>query len=246
MGKLIRAEFLKLRKSLGYKVLFLCAMGLGLFVGFLTAYVVNDFADVAGMGELGITFTTNGFMMLKNLINDTQTNVILISIFSAIFISGEFADRTYGIALYSGVPRWKVLASKVSVYLIAILPMIVIYPVSGMLAAASRYGFGTVPDDLLLLCLRCLLGFAAVAGFCVLMSVLIKNVGGVIGACIGGTSALTILNLFPKLEPAAKFSFMYQLAQIGSGGWMFLGVMIVTLVVSLVLAAVLFERAELK
>lgn len=245
MGKLLRAEFLKLRKSTGYKVLLLCSMGLGLFVGAMTAYVMNDFIAETGV-EIGINNTTNGFTMLKSLVNDSQTGIILISIFAAIFICGEFSDRTYGITLYSGVSRLKVLTSKVCAYLLAILPIIAVYPVSGMLIAASRYGFGAVPDDLLFVCLRMILGFVAVACFCVMMSMLIKNVGGVIGACIGGTMALSILNAFSKLEPAAKFSFMYQIARISSGGWLYIGVMTATILVTLALSALLFERAELK
>ncbi len=247
MGKLILAELMKLRKSTGYKVLFLCALGLGLFVSAMTTYIVNDFiaqAEIPGLDNLNIT--TNGYMMFLTLVNDPQTNVILISIFAAIFICGEFSDRTYGVTLYSGVSRWKVLLSKILTYMAAILPMIFIYPVSGMLVAASRYGFGTAPSGLPWICLRLILAFAAVASFCVLISVLIKNVGGVIGACIGGTMVLSLLNAFQRLEPVTKFSFMYQITRIQTGGFLFAGVMTVTAVVAIVLSLLLFERAELK
>ncbi|MDR1693523.1 MAG: ABC transporter permease [Oscillospiraceae bacterium] len=242
MGKLIAAECFKLRKSVGYKVLLLCALGFGLLSGFMTTFFIQDILPA----EIDIGGLINGSLMLSTMMIDPQTNSILLSIFAAVFLCVEFSDRTYGMALYSGASRTRILLSKLVVYLLASLPIIVLGPAGATLIATARNGFGAVPDTLLLLCLRFLLASLAIAGFSAMIAMLVKNTGGTIGANIGIMMGLTVLNAFPKLEPVTRYSFMYQATRIAAGDWLFHAVIAATLAASLVLGLYLFNKAELK
>jgi hypothetical protein len=80
-----------------------------------------------------------------------------------------------------------------------------------------------------------------------MLAVLIKNVGGTIGAGIGLLLALTLAG---QLVPFAimKFNFTYQLAQISQPESLalYLVVILATIVLTLTASRIFFEKSELK
>jgi len=240
MGKLIKAEFLKLSKSLGFKILILCSLGAGVLVGILLLTYEMP-AEVSGYN-----------VYLQSLV-DTQLHGILTSVFVAVFLCNEFVNRTFGMSLFSGCPRRSVLFSKIIVFLVGLLPVLFAESLSVTVITTIIRGFGVDLNVetwkyLIRTTLLYILGNAAMGGFCVILAILIKNIGGTIGAGIGFILVIAVLNGYEKFEPVMKFTFLYQLNQVvdlKSYG-LFIMVSVVTLVVTLITSLIIFEKSELK
>lgn len=111
MKNLICADLLKLRRSLGYKLILLAPFILGMYAWYITI-VVHD-------------SKSTGLSFLESSVRDFQYISSFVAIFAGIFISSEFANRTFGIAVSAGNKRLSVFFSKVIVLLIGVLPMVV-------------------------------------------------------------------------------------------------------------------------
>jgi ABC-type transport system involved in multi-copper enzyme maturation permease subunit len=238
MQRLIKAEFLKLSKSLSYKTLLLCMAGMGILVGFMFTFV-----------DMGIEI--NGRSMYLQTLSDIQMQAILSSIFAAAFICNEFTDRTFGVSIMSGCPRLSLLFSKAVVYIVGLLSIIFVYPIVGTVITTVIAGFGetnpAVWRHLGLTTFLFAMGIIAMGSFCFMLAMLIKNSGGTIGAGIGLLLALTLAG---QLAPFAimKFNFTYQLAQISQPDSLalYLVVILATIVLTLTVSKIFFEKAELK
>lgn len=242
---LIKAEFLKLSKSLGYKILLLCAVGIGILLGcLLTIMPFNR--------------EMNGYQAYLNAISETQCACVFASIFTAIFIGNDFSNRTFGMSITYGCSRRSLLLSKVMVYLIGMVSVLLITPLVSTSIVTAIRGFGQwnaeVTGHLTMSTLRLLLGWAALGGFCTLFAVWIKNIGGIIGAELGLLMLLiafiqfTLFTDSPLFKPLLSFVFLYQLFTVTQpeSTVMYLAVCSVTFAVSLIASLFLFERAEFK
>ena len=98
MGKLIQAEFLKLSKLRAYKILLLCAVTVGVLFSGLTLGMQPEMVEEFG--------TPDGYSMFLSSLTDTQMYMILSVIFAAIFVCNEYTNRTFGMSLFSGHPRY--------------------------------------------------------------------------------------------------------------------------------------------
>ncbi|MGL6198958.1 MAG: ABC transporter permease [Lachnospiraceae bacterium] len=238
MGRLIKAEFLKLSKSLGYKILLLCTFGYSVMIGLFAMDVETGRPD--------------GVTAYLSVLSDAGMYMSLAAIFAAIFVCNEFSNRTFGMSLFSGCPRWRVLLSKVIVFLIGFMPVVFLEPLMSGIVVSINKGFGDLDTgiwiDLLQATFLFILGSVAIGGFSFMLAVIIKNIVGTIGAGLGLVLGMQMLGIIPQTTALAKLTLMYQvglLPQPESTG-MFIAVTAVTLAVTLAASTFIFEKADLK
>lgn len=238
MGRLIKAEFLKLSKSMGYKILLLC--------DFVLCAISGLFMMDTQMG------VADGYSAFMSAMVDTQVVMTFSIIFASVFICNEFSNRTFGISLFSGCSRRKILLSKVIVFLAGIIPIILIEPlVTGTMVTISK-GFGEFNGQILAGLTQkmflFILGGVAIGSICALIAVLIRNIGGTIGAGLGLMLAMELLTLIPKAEFLSRLMVTYQIKLLPhmESYVQFLAVTIVTLAVTLAASIFIFKRTELK
>lgn len=245
MKNMIRAEFYKLSKSFGYKVMLALAVGVGLF-----------FCCFAAGSPAGIS----GYRMLPIMDSFVMFHTIFTSVFTAVFLCTEFSDRTMGMSLFCGLPRRSVFLSKLVVYftgLWCLLSVVVVVPVVVM---SIRNGFGLeLTSDGCMEVLGQMVFFwlvtAAMGGFFIFLALVTKNVVATMGAGLGIAFCLLVmasnyLNSGMEEYAPAKYTFVYQMFVLAD--WehlhkgLFFMVCLITLIVTLVLSMMLFERTELK
>lgn len=237
MGRLIKAEFLKLSKSLGYKILLLSSAGCGILVGFLMLDIFQD---------------TNGSAVYLSALTEAQVHATFASIFAGVFICNEFSNRTFGVSVFIGCTRLSILLAKAIVFIIGLLSIIFAYPMVSAAVTTLGKGFGTLNAELLsqLCCATFLFifGGAAVGGFCFMLAMLIKSTGGTIGAGLGGLIGLASFAQIPNFAPVMKYTFMYQMAQVAEPESLVLYCAVIssTIVLTLIVSRIIFERSELK
>jgi len=203
MLKQIRAELLKLRKSLGFLSLLLSMLGVGAALAFVF---------------LSASEPVSGLEAFNRGIMAVEINIIVISIFAAIFICGEFENRTIGTSLFCGRSRWSILLTKIIVYFVGVAIL-----VTGFLAVLTtivtiRNGFGSeLTADGVIYIVRTfalyLLGRLTLASFCAMLGLIIRNYIGTIGVGICLSISLIFL-VMQGPQDIMKFTFMWQLAKI--------------------------------
>lgn len=238
MGRLIKAEFLKLSKSLGYKILLLCTFGFSVMMGLFAMDVETGSPD--------------GVTAYLSMLSDAGMYMGLTAIFAAIFVCNEFSNRTFSMSLFSGCPRWRVLLSKVIVFLIGLMPVVFLEPLMSGIMVSINKGGGDLDAgiwiDIFQATFLFILGNVAIGGFSFMLAIIIKNIVGSIGAGLGLMLGMQMLDMIPQTTALAKLTLMYQvglLPQPESTG-MFIAVTAVTLVVTLAASALIFEKTELK
>ena len=199
----IRAELLKLRKSFGFLTLFLSMLGIGALLAFIF---------------LSASEPISGLEAFDRGVMTVEISIIAISIFAAIFICGEFENRTIGTSIFCGRSRWSVLLAKIIVYFVGVVIL-----ATGFLAVITifltiRSGFGSelTPDVLAYLgrtFALYLLGRLALASFCAMLAFIIRNVIGTIGVGVCLSIALIFLAMQGP-QDIVKYTFMWQLCKI--------------------------------
>ena len=245
MKNLIKADFFKMTKSFGYWVMMACSVGLGLLFTLL---------GITGQNRI------SGYQMLSMLVSYVMFHTIITSAFTAGFLGSDFSDRTIGMSLFCGLPRRSVFFSKLAVYfagLLCLLSAIVVVPT---MVTTIVNGFGIkltvescmgVLAQVLFFWLIC----SALGGFFIFMTLATRNQVATIGGGLGISFVLLVLtsnyvNAGWEAYSLVKYSFICQMfiledwAHLQKG--LFLGVSLVTLIVTLITSALIFEKAELK
>jgi len=244
MEKLIKAEFLKLSKLRGYKILLLCSVAIGVVVGIVMLSMPSEM-----MEEIG---SLNGYRVYLSSLTDTQLFMTSSIIFAAIFVCNEFTNRTFGMSLFSGCPRFGILLSKAIVFLIGLLPIIFTEPLlAGIIVSISK-GFGTLDAsmwvELVQTTMLFILGGASIGGFCFTLAVLVKNIGGTIGAGLGLMVGMQLIGMFPGTANLVKLTFLYQMGTVSQPEsiGLFIAVTAITLLGTLGISTFAFQKSELK
>ena len=112
MGKLLKAEFFKLSKSIEYKILLAVCLAIGLLFG-----IMGIWYGSSTVGAKCVSISGTGFLY----------NAVLISMFAAYYIGSEFENHTFAGEVACGASRGKLFGAKMILYFIAILPLIMIY-----------------------------------------------------------------------------------------------------------------------
>ena len=240
MRKLVRAETLKLRKSASYWILLSAAAVIGLFLGCF--FLTSD--DLAG----GL----DGFNQAMDAI---QADTILMSLFAAFFISSEFSNRTIGAGIVGGHSRSKILLSKISVFFLGALPILLAIPffITAVLTIVNGFGVPITADVIAYLVrtvILYLLGGVAMAVCCALIAFIVRNVGGTIGVGVIFLIMLFFFTLFKPLDSVTRFLFMWQLTHIttltAADSFFSFGVVVITILLITFISAAVFRKADLK
>lgn len=245
MKNLIKAEIYKLSKSLGYKLMMVSSAGVGLFFCYFWISNSNQ---------------ASGYQMLPIMDSFVMFHTIFASVFTAVFLCGEFDRRTIGLGLFCGLPRRSVFISKLIVYftgLLCLLSTVVAVPVVIM---SIRNGFGIeLTADGCMEVLEQVVFFwlvsSALGGFFVFLALATKNVVATMGAGLGIAFYMLVwtsnyLNSGWEKYAPVKYSFVYQMFVLADWEHMqkglFLGVCLITIISTLIVSTLLFERSALK
>lgn len=245
MRNLVKAEFFKLVKSPGYRVMMVLSVAVGLF---FICFAVSNSSQVSGYQMLSIM---DSFVMF---------HTIFTGAFTAVFLCGEFSGRTIGMGLFCDRPRRSVLFSKLTVYFIGLLcllsavvavPVVIMTILNGFGLELSMEGWLTFLAQIGCFWLVC----AAIGGFFVLLATVTRSAVATIGVGLGFSQCMLVLasnyvnSGVEKFYPV-KYSVIYQMFVLAD--WenlqkgLFVGVSLITLAVTVTAAAVVFERMELK
>jgi ABC-type transport system involved in multi-copper enzyme maturation permease subunit len=247
MANLLRAECLKIRKSMGFWAPAIISVAATALLFAFNAKFADAFT-AQGM-------FLNGTSAFYQALGQAQMNLFLVGVFVPTLVCAEFSTRTQGVSLFSGFSRLKLLAAKIGAVLIGAAALAAIMPLLMLASFTVARGLGGSLGELAAPMLRdfglYLLGNMAMAAFCALLAYIIRDVGGVVGACVGINIVLYFAALvrLDSVQRVLKFSFMTHLMKIGQTGQdipLCIGVMAVTLAVSVAGAAALFEKSELK
>ncbi|GHV49042.1 hypothetical protein FACS189499_09730 [Clostridia bacterium] len=247
MTNLLKAEGLKLRKSFGFWILVCVFAAITIFVSIV--YTIS----AESMATMGVV--ANGINGFYWAFEEIEVNGIFISLFSVIFICGEFSNRTIGISLFSGLPRRKMMFAKIITMFAGTVLLMSVQPVLMSVILTITHGFGASLAENAVPMLGTyalyLLGCITTAAVCALLAYAIRNVGGAIGACIGVNFFLAIAAKLPfeSLNHVLRFSFASQILVVNSKTLdvpFYFGVMILTMLLALVAAAVVFDKSDLK
>ena len=240
MGRHIKAEFLKLSKSFGFKVLLLCAVSGAVFAGILVALFYEG-----GFGE-----TTGLDYFLNSISGENQITNVFAGVFLGIFIGSEFSRGTFGISIARGSSRIQVILAKAVVFLAALPLVVLVLPITLSIPTTLANGFGDFNTLRLLRTIGLfVLTHWAMGGICVLLAVLIKNVAGIIGF-----SVVLLTFLFPilpevhGLESVSRFMYSYHIVRVvePQSIALLITVCVATLGITLTSAVIVFKRTELK
>lgn len=185
MKELIRSELFKLRKLPSVRMIFLFAFITGIIQGFspLPGYQVY----IVSLGP-------------------ELSDIILISVFTVIFLCTEFSNRTYGNAFLCGISRQTVFSAKLAVYFPALLVLILLPMTVSVSVTTMRNGFGTdwdtVTGEIAATLLSYILYRFFMAGLAILAGVVIQNQIGTLGISIAGIYIITIIK--PLKYPATQ------------------------------------------
>ena len=245
MGKLIKAECLKLSKLRSYKIFLLCAAAMGLMMGCTLMYIPAEDLPAVYSGQ-------DGYSIYMSVASDIEVFTPLPFIFAILFVCPEFSNRTFSISLFSGCSRRNMILAKAIIFLVGLIPIIFVVPLVAGIAGSIITGFGHADVQmwgaLVQTTLLAALGHVSVGGFFFMMAVLIKNTVGTIGAGIGLLFGAELLRAFSVFVYPIEESFLYQtmsLLQLESVGT-FIAVTVASLVITLGVSIASFQRAELK
>lgn len=211
MNRMIKAEFFRLSKLRGYKILLFGSVGIGAGEGiFAIVYCVS-----AGIRPP----TWYGYFVLKTFLVFPMFAAIVASIYTAVFLCSEYENRTYGMNLLCGLSRRKVFLSKMTVFYVGLLAIFYFHMIAVSVIVSIAYGFGrlTAADiaEFLKMFLYSVLGYLVLGGYYALLAVWIKN--PVATAGLGFMGAYMQMYWRSALRGAEtlmlNLSFMYQLDQ---------------------------------
>ena len=245
MGKLIKAECLKLLRLRSYRLILVCAAVVGVMIGYLSLNV----PDYELAGEYSLK---NGYNIYMSALINIEIFMFFFLVFAVLFICNEFSNRNFGISLFNGCSRWRVLLAKSIVYLAGGIPVFLTIPLMAGITGTINIGFGDVNMLMWIVLIQKTLlaglGNLSMGALCFLLAILIKDASGTICAGIILLKAVDISKELFGVVNLEKLTFQYQmrsLLQLDSF-WMFIAVTVSTLVISLGVSTVVFQKTELK
>lgn len=161
-------------------------------------------------------------------------DVVLISVFTAAFLCVERSWRTIGNALLSGMSRRTVFFAKLSAYVPAFLVLILLPLAVSVCVATIRNGFGADGDALFFEWMAALFFYIVyrffMAGLSIFAATVIQNPLGTLGISVAGNY------LISRIKNPMGNVVTYETLIFG----------VIGTVISLCLAAFVFERIEIR
>lgn len=243
MGNLIKSEWFKLRKSLGFKIL---------LAG--TVISTSTILILLAMGSAG-----TGSQLMAIGFSYVLHHAFVGFLFAAVFWCNEFSNRTFALSLLCGHSRRKVFLAKVVVFLFGLLLLFGVYVGLTTVYASVSNGFGlewsVKTGKHMLVLLGCgLSGWFAMGSVMVLVAAVFRKTILTFGAGMALTYALLWLETAFRDNPLpfVKYTYSYQMNRLwafweeGIFPGTFLAVTLSTSIAALAAAAFAFQRAELK
>jgi len=272
MNKLLKAEFFKLRRSLGFKIPVFIAIGVSVFIFALFALLTSVSVTTDEYGNIvdsAASFT--GYYAFYTALSQSQTIIILVGVLSAVFICNEFGARTFGHSLFSGYTRRKLMSAKLIALGVGVVILASILPAIMTLGGTIIDGFGGTFKNEGLSVLRdyglYLLGALTYASFAAFLGYVIRNVGGTLGAAVGfgvfWNLLVTVVSVLAldfetakTIQDILQYFFISQFTLLGTGSLLvgpgeidilrFILVEVIWLGAFVAGSALLFEKADLK
>lgn len=248
MKDLVKAEWFKLRKSLGFKLLLavngLCGICL------VSTYIL--------LGEGNASLGLCGYRAMGGGVTMVLMHAYIGYLFAAVFLCKEFSNRTFAMSLLCGHSRTKIFASKAAGFLLGYFLLYWEFVGIVSIGASAVYGFGMEWSMDILWEILLLLGVGLMACFttgavAVLIATAARKAIVTIGVGIGHTYALLWLetNFREHPLPFMKYAYTYQIRELywrreTFSSVLFLVVTLLTSMTALAAAALVFKGAELK
>lgn len=237
MKDLVKAEWFKLSKSFGFKMLCLYNAA--------SSILIAVFCLIAGTKATGFAAIrmSNSYVLHHSMIG---------CLFAAVFLCGEFTNGTYGLSLLSGYSRKKIFLSKILIFLFGFLGLFLFYTCGIAIVVSLVNGLGE-PDDMNVLFMLCcgIVGYATMGMIILLISVMAKRSFVTVGAGMALTYALGQIENLTRENPLPflKYTYLYQIRQLHFGDeqfsfWMFWVVEILTFILALRASVFIFEHSE--
>lgn len=253
MLNLIRCEFLKLRKSMAFKVIL------------VIIFVYGTMMTITNIIQVTPTTPTNGISaFLFALAEQSSIVIIMGAVMAGIFICTDFENRTLQNAIACGHSRMTLLISKAIAYFLSMSLIMIPYPIIIGVSISIHNGFGmSLSFEILLKLLLSMISiiFINIVGLsvCVFLAFMIRKSGAVIGSCIGVLALINVVigvlsRVSNEIQPVLKYfpsitglgnSVLTQQANYG----VFISAIFISLLymgIILVITGGIFRRAELK
>lgn len=245
MKNLMKAEWFKLSKSFGFKMLLLCNAASLFSTSFL---LVIGFNGVEG----------TGYKLFAGILRYFLHHTFIGFLFVSVFLCGEFSNRTFGISLLCGYSRIKIFLAKFFVFIAGLLSLILVYTgITAIVTSVGNGGFGKTFNmetckNIFILLLYGMLGYATMGAVMVLIAVIIKKALATVGVGMIFTYVLAQMENLTRENPLPflKYTYLYQIRHLDYGeelsSGMFLPVMFITFSLALIASIIIFERTEFK
>lgn len=184
MRNLIKSEFYKLKRVRAFKVM----VGLTLLLSISMVFFAVFAGDIFRANGLGGLLT--GSMHYSLGLGNSVLMIFFGSILAGIFICNDFENRSIQEAISAGWSRRSVILSKMIVYFIAMIGVLLLYPVITCVSLSLIFGFGIpVTSEVLLPMLGMLVSmiaiYAATLSIAVFISFVSRKSSTAIICCLG-------------------------------------------------------------
>lgn len=236
MKNLMKAEWFKLSKSFGFKVLCLCNTA----AVFTTGILALAGAEATGYEAFVVSLTY------------VLHHAAIECLFVSIFVCREFSNRTFGMLSLCGYSRKKVFLSKILVFSFGWICLFLIYTGAVTIVMSIANGFGCTDCTKVLFMLLCgILGYAAMGMVIICIAVIVKKAFVTVGIGMGAAYALLWIetNLKEYVQPFVRCTYTYQIGQLqfwdeGFSIWLFVIVTALTFVTALAASICIFDYTE--
>lgn len=253
MLNLIKCEFLKLKKSIAFKVVLAIICVYGTMMTITNIIQVTPITPINGISAF-----------LFALAEQSSIVVIIGAVMAGIFICADFENRTIQSTIACGHSRMTLLISKAIAYFVAMALIMVPYPVIMSICISIHSGFGTpLSFGILLNMLASMLSIILIntvaLSVCVFIAFTIRKSGAVIGSCIGILAVINlIIGLLSRVNIAIQPALKYFPSITGLGNAVltskasygaFISAIFMSILYTVVILGItgsLFRRTELK
>ncbi len=241
MKNLIKAELFKLKKLTAYRMLLLIYLILEI------AIQMNNISNSIAYPKYNPTYT--GIEWL----NSQQTFLLyslVIFLFTAFYVNGDFVDHTFYASLLCGMPRKNAFLAKIIAALVGTVPLMLVYSLPGTVLWSIHTGFGMDfgAEAVFLIAkafARQILISLMLVSNTVFFSVIAKSKIGTFGWSFGTLYILSvIMGNIERIIPIPAFReivlFLLSLFYLN------LGTFLASILLKLLAAGYIFERYDLK
>lgn len=239
MKNLIKAEIFKLKKLRAYKAMLLIDLMIE------AAVEMNNISNSIAYPKYNPTYTG-----IEWLLNTHQTYYLMVILFVAFYVNGDFAGHTFYSCLLCGVPRKNAFWAKMIAVFAGIVPLMLASSLTGTLLWSIHAGFGVdFGAEAVFLVAKAfakqILSSLMLVSNAVFFSVIAKSKIGTFSWSFGSLYVLAVLrgNIERVITiPAFREIMSFLLSMF----YLNLGTFLASILLKLLAARFIFERCDLK